>query len=235
MGNFQKEFFYVSGCEYYKDNIYKLAVKNAEWSSTNATIKKHEKCDTEVYRYKFVNKPVKLVPEPSNQYDENAIMVMVAGELVGYISRNDNLHVLDILNNHNVKYISSFIGGGDFKVVREDNSVIRSSNDLFVKVQIAYDDSDVADRTFDPSYDALSKPAASTKVNLSGLAFFVLTVLLGWLGIHRFYAKKTASGVIWLFTLGICGLGWIIDIILVLLGKFTDKRGNTYPAPFKKS
>lgn len=80
-----------------------------------------------------------------------------------------------------------------------------------------------------------AKPAFSTNSNSNGIGFFVLTVLLGWLGIHRFYAKKTASGVIWLFTLGICGIGWIIDIVLVLLGKFTDKRGKTYPAPFKKS
>ena len=41
----------------------------------------------------------------------------------------------------------------------------------------------------------------------------LLCIFLGWLGIHRFYEGKIASGILWLFTAGCFGFGWIIDII----------------------
>lgn len=41
----------------------------------------------------------------------------------------------------------------------------------------------------------------------------LLCVFFGWLGIHRFYEGKPITGLIYLFTLGIFGIGWIVDII----------------------
>jgi len=46
------------------------------------------------------------------------------------------------------------------------------------------------------------------------LAFF-----LGPFGIYRFYKKYTLSGIIWLCTLGIGGIGALIDLIFVILDK----------------
>ena len=54
----------------------------------------------------------------------------------------------------------------------------------------------------------------------------VLCIFLGPLGIHRFYVGKMGSGIIYLFTLGIFGLGWIFDIIQILLGNWTDNLGS---------
>lgn len=42
---------------------------------------------------------------------------------------------------------------------------------------------------------------------------FVLISLLGWFGIHKFIEKKYILGIIYLFTLGIFGIGVIIDLI----------------------
>ena len=39
--------------------------------------------------------------------------------------------------------------------------------------------------------------------------------LLGFCGIHRFYADKPVSGLIWLFTGGLCFVGQFIDLFLV--------------------
>lgn len=41
----------------------------------------------------------------------------------------------------------------------------------------------------------------------------ILCVFWGWLGIHRFYEGKTITGIIYLFTLGLLGFGWIADIV----------------------
>ncbi len=64
---------------------------------------------------------------------------------------------------------------------------------------------------------------ASDKKRLPAL---ILCVLLGVLGIHRFYVGKMGTGIIWLVTLGIMGVGALIDLIMIIVGSFTDKQGK---------
>lgn len=56
------------------------------------------------------------------------------------------------------------------------------------------------------------------------VAFF-LCVFFGPLGIHNFYVGKIFWGLIYLCTLGFFGLGWVIDILRILLGTFKDGAG----------
>ncbi len=42
-----------------------------------------------------------------------------------------------------------------------------------------------------------------------------LAWLFGFMGCHRFYYGKPISGTIYFFTLGIAGIGWIIDLFLI--------------------
>lgn len=39
--------------------------------------------------------------------------------------------------------------------------------------------------------------------------------IFGFTGAHRFYFGKPVSGTIWFFTLGLLGVGWLIDVLLV--------------------
>jgi TM2 domain-containing membrane protein YozV len=39
--------------------------------------------------------------------------------------------------------------------------------------------------------------------------------LVGICGVQRFYNRKPLSGLLWLFTFGLCGLGQLIDLLLL--------------------
>lgn len=60
----------------------------------------------------------------------------------------------------------------------------------------------------------------------SRLVTFLLCLFLGEFGMHRFYAGKAGTGLIWLVTLGFFGIGWIVDLVMIIFGSFTDKGGN---------
>jgi TM2 domain-containing membrane protein YozV len=49
---------------------------------------------------------------------------------------------------------------------------------------------------------------------------YLLWFFLGLLGVHRFYLGKTGTGILYLFSLGLCGIGWLVD--LFTLGSQVD-------------
>jgi len=57
--------------------------------------------------------------------------------------------------------------------------------------------------------------------------------IFGFTGSHRFYYGKPITGTIWFFTLGLLGIGWLIDLFLIpSMDRQADFRFQTGPVNY---
>lgn len=60
--------------------------------------------------------------------------------------------------------------------------------------------------------------------------------IFGFMGAHRFYYGKPVSGTIWFCTLGLLGIGWIIDLFLIPgMDRDAERRYRTGPVDYNVS
>ncbi len=56
----------------------------------------------------------------------------------------------------------------------------------------------------------------------------IIAIFLGWAGGYRFYKRQPVLGVIYLLTLGIFGIGWLVDVIVALMAFLSSKQPHSY-------
>ena len=59
----------------------------------------------------------------------------------------------------------------------------------------------------------------------SRLVAFLLCYIFGFFGAHRFYVGKKGTAVIYILTMGLFGVGLIVDLFKIILGKFETPKG----------
>ena len=59
----------------------------------------------------------------------------------------------------------------------------------------------------------------------SKIVALLLCLFLGLFGAHRFYLGYIGLGIVYFFTLGFFGIGWLVDLVRLALGKMTDAHG----------
>jgi len=67
---------------------------------------------------------------------------------------------------------------------------------------------------------------SAQKSDKNGVVCLLLCLFLGFLGIHRFYVGKIGTGIVWLLTIGVFGIGALVDLIMIVCGSFGDSEGK---------
>ncbi len=57
----------------------------------------------------------------------------------------------------------------------------------------------------------MTQPVGDTHSKTIGYLLWIF----GFTGAHRFYYGKPITGAIWFFTLGLLGIGWLVDLFLI--------------------
>ena len=60
----------------------------------------------------------------------------------------------------------------------------------------------------------------------SWMVTLLLCFFLGGLGAHRFYAGKIGTGILMFVTCGGLGVWTLIDLVMIIIKKFTDSEGK---------
>ena len=72
----------------------------------------------------------------------------------------------------------------------------------------------------------MSTTTTSTTGQKSWLVALLLCFFLGMLGAHRFYVGKVGTAILQIVTFGGLGLWVLIDFVMIILGKFSDKQSQ---------
>lgn len=121
--------FKVAGVSYRQEDICTLLEENASYMDfKNSNGRK-------VYRYKLTRKTAKLIPEPQNPHDPNAIMVMIDNVLVGYVPASECQNVKSILKSKSANSVEAELYGGDFKYV-EYGDIVKEKRNIEIIIEI---------------------------------------------------------------------------------------------------
>jgi hypothetical protein len=63
------------------------------------------------------------------------------------------------------------------------------------------------------------------------LTTLIISFLVGWFGIDRFYLGYTGLGILKLITFGGCGVWYIVDLVLIAMGNLDDSEHQPLRRP----
>lgn len=82
------------------------------------------------------------------------------------------------------------------------------------------------DFSIDIVYYSMVKTIKERFMEVSDKSWVVTLILAIFLPVHRFYVGKIGTGILYLITFGGLGIWYIVDIVMIILDKFTDKEGR---------
>ena len=167
------EKFKVAGVTRYEDNIKSLSEENEDYSLSDNELLDLYDVGQEINKYEFYPEKVELIQEPENPYDENAVRVLVDGEMVGYIKKGETSQAKTLISalNYCGAEVES-MGLGDYKLICEDDDgelyVERKSRYPWVHINIFNSSDRIIDDETVEALAALKQRAQEHNVEVGG-------------------------------------------------------------------
>lgn len=115
-----KKYFTVSGVSHKQEAFKELAFENDDYNLSKKDLSEIYMDSDRIYKYSFSPTSVNLIPEPTNEYDKNAIMVQVDDLHIGYIKKEECLEVKSLLDSGKNLKIEAYLFGGPYKTLYSD-------------------------------------------------------------------------------------------------------------------
>ena len=103
-----------------------------------------------------------------------------------------------------------------------------SNAEELAKYKELLDDRVITQEDFDKKKEQLlsRNESCGLTTDTTWLVALLLCLFVGFLGIHRFYVGKSGTGFLQIITFGGFGIWVLIDLIMIVMGKFTNKEGK---------
>lgn len=222
--------FKVAGISFRTDAIEDMLKEDGDYYESKSYLRENYDDGDRIWQYlSEYRDDVALVDEPENKYDPNAIRVEVGGVHIGYVKKGSTSRVRNLLKKDDVR-VKIDIGGGPYKELYEDEDgkiqIERGEIEFYAKLEITApgEPKPVVETQPPAEIPAVQKPVtqracatpAPNKLERNKWVAFFLCLFLGGLGAHRFYEAKVGTAILYIFTLGLFGIGWLVDLIIIL-------------------
>lgn len=222
--------FNVAGTSFRRNAIKDMLSEDCDYGENKSYLKENYIDGDRIWKYlPEYRDDVALVDEPENEYDPNAIRVEVGGVHIGYVKKGSTSRVRNLLKKDDVR-VKIDIAGGPYKELYEDEDgkiqIISGEIEFYAKLEITApgEPKPVVETQPSAEISAAQEPVtrracatpAPNKLERNKWVAFFLCLFLGGLGAHRFYEAKVGTAILYIFTLGLFGIGWLVDLIIIL-------------------
>lgn len=200
--------FAVAGMSYYIDNILEAAEENSDYTLSRKEIAEEFSEGDIIPKYNFPGK-IRLVPEPHNRYDLNAVRVDLDGVKIGYIKRGACSQVKNLLDaGATVELSEIHYGAAKWTYEDEDGQVRIAKRDRppFAQVTLTIGQEEVKPEP--KAAPAKPKKKISGKRMVIRIGLTILGILLALLSIGAFNDNIIAGVIVLVLALASIVIGW---------------------------
>lgn len=150
------------------------------------------------------------------------------GQMMGFRFRK-SISAGPLRINFSKSGVGASVGGKGFRYTKKAGGGTRSTVSIpgtgisYVKDYSSKSSSKRGSQTKNHKHNDTPK---STNNESNSLIELLLCIFLGWMGAHRFYTHRKVSGLVYLFTLGCCGIGWLGDILIIVSRFFPNQNAS---------
>lgn len=124
----------VAGTSFRQEEIRSIGEKNEDCSLTKRELLEDFEGE-KVYALDW-DPDVRLVPEPENEHDKNALAVIADGVRIGYVPKKEAVRVRELMDSGRITFVDAEIRGGKYKRAYEGEDLDRGEDDFFATLKL---------------------------------------------------------------------------------------------------